>query len=94
MANFTGKEAVFHRNFTILILTDPENHYKVFREEFYMLPVSNTEYELTMNELLAEIEKTRDLLVELGMNKGLQDTEVIFVSKQLDLLINQYYARI
>lgn len=59
-----------------------------------MLPLLNTEYELTMNELLTEIEKTRDLLVELGMNKGLQDTEVILVSKQLDLLINQYYARI
>lgn len=50
--------------------------------------------DLTIEELLAEIEKKRDMLVGLGMDKGLQDAEVISVSKQLDLLINQYYLRV
>lgn len=57
-----------------------------------MLPESRNER--TLDELLIEIEKKRTLLEELGMKKGFQDPEVISVSIQLDVLINQYYARV
>ena len=56
-----------------------------------MLNALISEDELTINELLPEIEKKRALLETLGMKKGLRDPGVIFLSQQLDKLLNQYY---
>ena len=56
-----------------------------------MLNALISEDELTINELLPEIEKKRALLETLGMKKGLGDPGVIFLSQQPDKLLNQYY---
>jgi len=56
-----------------------------------MLNALISESEMTIDELLPEIEKKRALLESLVMKKGLRDPGVIFLSQQLDKLLNQYY---
>jgi hypothetical protein len=47
-----------------------------------------------MDATIHRIEKMRRELVELGMQKGFQDPQVIEKSQTLDELINQYYRLI
>lgn len=42
-------------------------------------------------KITERIERLREELVELGIKKGFQDTQVIKKSQKLDELINQYY---
>ncbi len=44
-----------------------------------------------MDTTIQKIEKLRMELVELGMEKGFQDPQVIEKSQMLDEVINQYY---
>lgn len=44
-----------------------------------------------MKALLESIEALRKSMIELGMEKGLRDPEVIALSEELDALINKYY---
>jgi hypothetical protein len=49
---------------------------------------------IRMNEVMKieqEIEILREKLVDLGMEKGLQNQQVIIISQKLDELINKYY---
>lgn len=47
--------------------------------------------EMTLEEVSEQIEEMRVKLVQLGMDKGFQDPKVLFISRQLDKLLNQYY---
>lgn len=42
------------------------------------------------NQLLDKIEKIRDEMMQLALQKGFQDKEVIVLSQQLDKLLNKY----
>lgn len=42
-------------------------------------------------KLLRRIERLRKKLIKIGMNRNLVDPEVVEVSQQLDILLNQYY---
>lgn len=42
-------------------------------------------------DLLQIIEELRQQLEEIGIEKGLQDPEVLEASQRLDRLINEYY---
>lgn len=44
-----------------------------------------------MDKINQRIEKARKELIELGMEKGFQDPQVIRKSQALDELINRYY---
>lgn len=42
------------------------------------------------NSLLKKLEQTRQLMIESGMENGLQNPKTIRLSKRLDQLMNQY----
>ena len=44
-----------------------------------------------LNELMKEIEKSRNKMVQLTASRSYIDDEVVKVSKELDLLIDQYF---
>lgn len=44
-----------------------------------------------MNELLIQIELLRHIMHELGLEKGINHPDVLNISQQLDVLINEYY---
>jgi hypothetical protein len=45
-------------------------------------------------KLLRRIERLRKQLIKIGMNRNLIDPEVVEVSQQLDILLNQYWELI
>jgi hypothetical protein len=47
-----------------------------------------------MDELLIKIELLRHMLQSLGSKKGIDHPEVLLISQQLDVLINEYYRQI
>lgn len=47
-----------------------------------------------MDELLIKIELLRHVMQSLGLKKGIDHPEVLSISQQLDVLINEYYRQI
>lgn len=48
---------------------------------------------MEMEELLREIEESRCRLYSLAQGKHLVDPEVVFLSQELDRLLNRFYER-
>ncbi|MBM7607875.1 stage 0 sporulation regulatory protein [Lysinibacillus composti] len=47
-----------------------------------------------MQDILKELEDTRELMIQSGMKNGLQNPKTIRLSRQLDELMNRYEKEI
>lgn len=46
-----------------------------------------------MDNILKQLEQTRELMIQAGMKYGFQNIRTIKLSKQLDVLLNEYAGK-